>query len=102
MPVSRLSGIRGNWNALPPGHLGLLSLVPWRSSGLCRGWLQRVPGGAGAVGAAGRSVPDQHARFRLRQPPPLGLLAPVMVPAKRGEVTFTGPAALVPRGGVVQ
>jgi hypothetical protein len=27
MPVSRLSGIRDNWNALPPGHLSLLSPV---------------------------------------------------------------------------
>ena len=33
------------------------------------------------VGAAGGGMPDQDARFRLLQPPPFGLLAPVVMAA---------------------
>jgi hypothetical protein len=33
-------------------------------------------------------VPDQDARFRLSQPPPLGLLAPMIVTTQRNMVAY--------------
>ena len=58
--------------------------------------------GCGHVGASGGSVPDQDAGLGLVQPPSVGLLAPVMVPAQRRQVALARQAALVPGHGVVQ
>ena len=52
--------------------------------------------GWAGVGAAGGDAPDQEAWFRLLQPPALGLFAPVVVTAERGEVTGIGGVAVVP------
>src|SRR5271166_5446564 len=49
----------------------------------CSGQLRRVDGGLGDVVPAGRCPPFQDTGFRLLQPPAFGLLAPVMMPAKR-------------------
>ena len=43
--------------------------------------LEGVLGGGGGVGATGGGAPDQDAGFGLFQPPALGLLAGMMVPA---------------------
>jgi hypothetical protein len=57
--------------------------------GTCPGVVLRgVLGGSGGVGAVGRGAPDQDARFGLFQPPPVGLLAPVMAPAQRTVAAF--------------
>ena len=50
--------------------------------------LERVRGRGGGEGASGRGVPDQDARFRLSQPPPLGLLAPMIVTTQRNMVAY--------------
>src|SRR5580704_5775653 len=70
---------------------------PPRSCGLCG-----VHGGGGGEGASVRGPPLQHTWFRLIQLPPLGLLAPMMMPAQRGDSAFAGEPALVPGEGVVQ
>ena len=42
-----------------------------------------VPGWSGEIGAAGGGAPDKEAWFGLFQPPPFGLLMPVMMSAQR-------------------
>ena len=64
--------------------------------------LDGVDGGDGREGASVRGSPLQDTWFRLSQLPPLGLLAPVVVPAQRGQPAFAGEPALVPRDGMVQ
>jgi hypothetical protein len=49
--------------------------------------VDRVHGRPGGVGASARSSPSKNAWFRLFEPPALGLFAPVVVSAQRGEVT---------------
>src|SRR5207302_4789201 len=64
--------------------------------------LHRVLGRGSGAGAAGWGPPFQDAGFGLLEPPAQGLLAPVVVSAKGGEVAGAGRAAVVPGGGVVQ
>src|SRR6185437_4149339 len=61
-----------------------------------------VAGGGGGVGTAGGSAPDQDAWFGMFQPPALGLLTAMVVPAQRGQIALARPAALVVGVGVVQ
>jgi hypothetical protein len=62
-----------------------------RSSGL-----DGVLGGGSDVGASGWGVPDQDAGLGLVQPPSVGLLAAVVVPAERREVTKTTHVSTLP------
>ncbi len=50
--------------------------------------LEGILGGGGGVGAAGRGAPDQDAGLGMLQPPALGLLAAMMVPAERTFLAF--------------
>jgi len=48
-----------------------------------------VPGWSGEIGAAGGGAPDKEAWFGLFQPPPFGLLAPMVVTAQWAVFTHT-------------
>ena len=65
------------------GHHVRGQRVPCRS-------LERVRGGGGGVGAAGWGAPGQHAGCGMFEPPSLGLLAPVVVTARRSVATYAG------------
>jgi hypothetical protein len=74
-----------NEAAIPdPPHNGLGSIPDPRPANQEPGrlGLRGVLGGSGDVGAAGRGAPDQDAWFRLFQPPPFGLLTPMMMSAE--------------------
>jgi hypothetical protein len=66
-----------------PASMMQASVTPLPSACPSHGRLHRAFGGRGDIGASGWGPPDQDARFRPGELPPLGLLGPVVVSTKR-------------------
>jgi len=93
---------RGDGTRAPGRGAGAGTRARARARGRGDGTSLWVDRWRGDVAAAGRRCPAHDSGRDLLQPPALGLLAAMMVPAERGEAALAGPTAVGVGHGMVQ